>query len=89
MRTTPALLLAAAAAVLMLDSHAITAGRPQGPGGAAQPPAPVRVDPEEAAKMAREIRAKVSVEVPAGLELTLWASEKLLMGQRSLFGMTT
>ncbi len=64
--------------MLMLDFHASTVGRAQAPGAAAQKPAPVRVDAAEAAKMAREIRGKVSVEVPAGLELTLWASEKLV-----------
>jgi quinoprotein glucose dehydrogenase len=42
-------------------------------------PATVRLTPIEAAAMAKEARQKVSVETAPGLELTLWASERLLV----------
>jgi putative membrane-bound dehydrogenase-like protein len=52
----------------------------QAPGGrAATPPAPVRLAPADAASFAKDARARVNVELPDGLELTLWASEKLLI----------
>ena len=50
-------------------------GRAQEP--SKQPPS-VRLDPADAARAAREIREKVNVEVAAGLELSLWASERLI-----------
>jgi quinoprotein glucose dehydrogenase len=39
---------------------------------------PVRLSPDEAKRAAREARQGVSVEMPAGLDLTLWASERLI-----------
>lgn len=51
------------------------------PGRAQEPstqPASVRLDPAEAAAAAKEIRGRVSVEVAPGLELRLWASERLI-----------
>jgi putative heme-binding domain-containing protein len=45
---------------------------------ASRPPAPVRLDKQDAARLAKEARAKVTVEMPAGLELTLWAAERLV-----------
>jgi quinoprotein glucose dehydrogenase len=41
-------------------------------------PASIQITQAEAARLAKEARAKVSVEMPAGLELTLWASERLV-----------
>ena len=51
--------------------------------GAPQPPVPaqpatVRLTPGEAAAMAKDARQKVPVDVAPGLELSLWASERLL-----------
>jgi putative membrane-bound dehydrogenase-like protein len=43
-----------------------------------QPPAPMRLSQADAARLAKETRAKVNVQMPAGLELTLWASEHLV-----------
>src|SRR5688500_13950110 len=42
------------------------------------PPGPIRLTAEDAARLAKETRAKVKVEVPPGLELSLWASERLV-----------
>ena len=42
------------------------------------PPGPIRLTAEDAARLAKETRAKVNVEMPAGIELTLWASERLV-----------
>ncbi len=38
----------------------------------------VHVTPAEAAAAAKDARQRVSVEMPPGLELTLWASERML-----------
>ncbi len=51
--------------------------------GSSQSPAPaqsgtVHVTPAEAAATAKDARQRVSVEMPPGLELTLWASERML-----------
>jgi putative heme-binding domain-containing protein len=40
--------------------------------------ATVRLSAADAARLAKTARAKVSVDVPAGLELTLWAAEPLV-----------
>ncbi|MPY89948.1 MAG: c-type cytochrome [Luteitalea sp.] len=45
---------------------------------AVAPSAPVHLSRTEAARLAREARERVTVDVPAGLELTLWASERLV-----------
>ena len=55
--------------------------RAQAPGGAGAPPPappPVRITKADAERFARETQAKVKVEVPAGLELRLWAAERLV-----------
>jgi len=44
----------------------------------ARPAAQVRLTKSEAAAFARDARKGVDVEMPAGIELTLWASEKLI-----------
>jgi putative heme-binding domain-containing protein len=44
----------------------------------AKPAVTVRLTPAEAAAFAKEARQKVNVDVPAGIELTLWASERLM-----------
>lgn len=56
---------------------ALTAGD-QGP---ATPPHPklVRLSQTDAARLAKQARDEVSVDVPAGLELTLWAPEQLVV----------
>lgn len=41
-------------------------------------PSSIQITKADAARLAKEARAKVSVEMPAGLELTLWASERLV-----------
>jgi quinoprotein glucose dehydrogenase len=38
----------------------------------------IRLTPEEAARLAKEAQQKVKVELPQGLELTLWAPERLV-----------
>jgi quinoprotein glucose dehydrogenase len=49
------------------------------PGTAASRPAgQVRLTKAEAAASAKDARARVDVEMPAGVELTLWASERLI-----------
>ena len=52
------------------------------PGGQSPPvpprPAVVRLSPQDAARLAKETREKVKVELPPGLELTLWAPERLV-----------
>ena len=47
------------------------------PAGATPPP-PVRLTPAEATTFAKEIRQKVNVETAPGIELSLWASERLV-----------
>ena len=58
--------------LLATGPQAPTAGPPTG-----RPPA-VRITADEAARLAKEARAKVNVEMPAGLELSLWAPEALV-----------
>ena len=48
------------------------------PAGGSKPAAQVRLTPAEAATFAKEVRQKVNVEMPAGIELSLWASERLV-----------
>src|SRR5688500_16723685 len=43
-----------------------------------RPAAQVRLTKGEAATFARDARKSVNVEMPTGVELTLWASEKLI-----------
>jgi putative heme-binding domain-containing protein len=45
---------------------------------AAKPAAPVRLTPAEATTFATETRQKVNVETAPGIELSLWASERLV-----------
>jgi quinoprotein glucose dehydrogenase len=73
----PWVLLACVLVALATLSPTI-AGRQAPPAAAAQVPATVRVSAADAARLAKEIRAKVSVELPPGLELTLWASDSLV-----------
>ncbi|CAN5881196.1 c-type cytochrome [soil metagenome] len=42
-------------------------------------PKPVQLSPAETARLAEELRQKVKVEMPPGLELTLWAPEALIV----------
>ncbi len=52
----------------------------QAPAARPDPPAAqVRLAPADAASFAKDARSRVNVELPAGLELTLWASEKLVI----------
>jgi quinoprotein glucose dehydrogenase len=44
----------------------------------AKPAAPVRLTPADATAFAKEARSKVNVEMPPGIELTMWASERLI-----------
>lgn len=44
-----------------------------------QEPEIIRLDPGEAARLAREVRQEVSARVAGGLELSLWAPEQLLI----------
>ncbi len=46
--------------------------------GAGDSSGTVRISQADAARLARETRSKVKVELPPGLELTLWAPETLL-----------
>ena len=48
------------------------------PPAAAKPAAQVKLTPAEADAFAKEARQKVNVEMPAGIELSLWASERLV-----------
>jgi putative heme-binding domain-containing protein len=48
------------------------------PAGGAKPAGPVRLTPAEATTFARETRQKVNVEMAPGIELSLWASERLV-----------
>ena len=49
------------------------------PGTAAsRPAAQVRLTKAEAAAFAKDARTRVNVDMPAGVELTLWASERLI-----------
>ena len=53
----------------------------QAPGGAGAPPpapAPIRISKADAERAAKDVQGKVKVEVPAGLELKLWAAEHLV-----------
>src|SRR5688500_13596768 len=52
----------------------------QGPPGtsASRPASQVRLTKAEAAAFARDARTRLNVDMPAGVELTLWASERLI-----------
>lgn len=79
-RTEPRRPLLLFAAVLLVPAVAplVISGEQTPFPQASKPPAPVRIDQAEAARLAKEARAKVAVEMPAGLELSLWASERLV-----------
>jgi putative membrane-bound dehydrogenase-like protein len=66
-----------AGAILVGLAAALVAGS-QAP---ATPPHPklVRLTPTDAVRLAKQARAEVSVDVPPGLELTLWAPEQLVV----------
>jgi quinoprotein glucose dehydrogenase len=51
---------------------------PPGTTAASRPATQVRLTKADAAGFAKEARGKVNVEMPAGVELTLWASERLI-----------
>ena len=51
---------------------------PPGTTASSRPAAQVRLTRAEAAESAKDARAKVKVEMPNGVELTLWASERLI-----------
>ena len=65
----------AGATILTLTSTLLIGQAP------ATPPHPklVRLTQAEAARLAKQARSDVSVDVPAGLELTLWAPEQLVV----------
>jgi quinoprotein glucose dehydrogenase len=62
--------------VSLVVAPAVLPGAPQSPAPAQ--PAAVRLTQADAAAMAKDARQKVSVEIAPGLELALWASERLL-----------
>src|SRR4051812_23478042 len=74
-RTLAPLCLIVSALVL---ARVTARGQQPAPAAAARPPAQVRLTPAEAAAGARDARQKVNVEVPPGIELTLWASDRLI-----------
>jgi quinoprotein glucose dehydrogenase len=51
---------------------------PPGSTASSRPAAQVRLTKADAAAFAKEARARVNVEMPAGVELRLWASERLI-----------
>ena len=51
---------------------------PPGSTASSRPAAQVRLTKAEAAGSAKDARSKVKVEIPDGVELTLWASERLI-----------
>ena len=74
---TPGLRWACFAAAILLA--VVTARGDQGAQSApAKPKGDVRLDAAEATAFAKAARQKADVEVPAGIELTLWASERLI-----------
>jgi putative heme-binding domain-containing protein len=73
----PALYWCSLVAVSLLAGIAAIRGQATPP-PAAKPAAQVKLAPEEAASSAKEARQKVNVEMPAGIELSLWASERLV-----------
>ena len=64
--------------VLVTLLGAVVIGGQSAPAGGSKPPAQVRLTPAEAAAFAKEARQKVNVEMPPGIELSLWASERLV-----------
>src|SRR5687768_14446616 len=50
----------------------------QAPAAATAPNRVVRLTAADAGRLAKDARGKVTVEMPAGLELTLWAPEQLV-----------
>jgi glucose/arabinose dehydrogenase/HEAT repeat protein len=69
--------LAAAGSLMVVTSG--MHGDQGSPGTAAsRPAAQVRLTKAEAAAFAKDARGKVNVEMPAGVELRLWASERLI-----------
>src|SRR5215207_1863495 len=64
--------------VLVTLLGAAALGGQSAPAGGSKPHAQVRLTPVEAAAIAKDARQKVNVEVPAGIELRLWASERLI-----------
>ncbi len=69
----------ASIAVLIVVAGGLVSGRQVPAGGLPKVPATVRLDAAEAARLAREVRAGAKVELPPGLELTLWAPQQLLI----------
>jgi len=79
--TRPTLLRAALAASggLMLMVPVMRGDQsPPGSTASSRPAAQVRLTKAEAAGSAKDARTKVKVEIPEGVELTLWASERLI-----------
>jgi quinoprotein glucose dehydrogenase len=64
--------------VLVCGSAALLSGHQAPPAAAPAHAGLVRLTAADAARLAREAREKVSVEMPPGLELTLWAPEQLV-----------
>ena len=68
-----------AAALLAPASSLISGSQAPGAAGAPPPaPAPVRLTRAEAERLAADAQSKVKAEVPQGLELKLWAPERLV-----------
>src|SRR5689334_18408048 len=63
--------------VSLLAGAAVIRGQATPP-APAKPAAAVKLTAAEAASFATEARQKVNVEMPAGIELALWASERLI-----------
>src|SRR5829696_8097148 len=53
-------------------------GEQAAPASGAKPAAQTRLTPADAAAYAKEVRQKVNVEMPPGIDVTLWASERLV-----------
>ena len=80
-RPPKSLLLTSSASLLAFStafSVATLRGDQKPPAAAAAHAKLVTLTPEDAARLAKEARDTVSVEMPAGLELSLWAPEQLL-----------
>ena len=72
------LLLPSLVAAVAAGSVAILRGDQKPPAAAPAHAKLVTLTPEDAARLAKEARETVSVEMPPGLELSLWAPEQLL-----------
>jgi putative heme-binding domain-containing protein len=65
-------------ALVTIVGGAAAIGGQAPPAAGSKPAAQVRLTPAEAATFAKEARQKVNVEMAPGIELSLWASERLV-----------